>query len=182
MKTDKYVVTPSVLVGLNPDTTLSEELQLIHQDVPFDRGIPAFNGVLGAIPNSRFLGEPGDGPNKIDALSNQIELQHKFNSDWTLLTGLGYLQTSLNGYGEDPEFAASRNPFFANGTILARRRILRDYNSQDYVPRAELSGHFDVFGMTHHVMLGTDYEDFNLDQIQGRYRPPVYTATTTSLS
>jgi iron complex outermembrane recepter protein len=179
VKTNKYVITPSVLVGLGADTTVSEELQLVHQEVPFDRGIPAFNGVLGAIPNSRFLGEPGNGPNKIDALSNQIELQHKFNADWTLLTGFGYLKTALKGFGEDPEFAASRDPFFANGQILSRRRISRDYHSTDYVPRAELSGHFETFSMVHHVMLGADYEDFDLDQVQGRYRPPVYTTTTT---
>ncbi len=179
VKTEKYVVTPSFLARLGSKTTLSEELQVVHQEVPFDRGIPAFNGKLGLIPNSRFLGEPGDGPNRINALSNQVELEHKFNANWTLLVGFGYLGTTLKGFGEDPEFAANRNPFFANGQILARRRIQRDYKSDDFVPRGEISGRFDTFGLTHHVLAGADYEDFTLDQVQNRYRPPKYTATTT---
>ncbi|TAK99120.1 MAG: TonB-dependent siderophore receptor [Rhodospirillaceae bacterium] len=179
VQTSKYVITPSILAQIDDATTVSEEVQVVHQEVPFDRGIPAINGVLGAIPNSRFLGEPGNGPNRINAYSTQTELQRKLGDNWVALAGFGYLVTSLKGFGEDPEFGATRNPFFKDGQTLARRRIYRDYNSSDAVPRAEVSGHFDTWSVVHHMLVGADYEGFRLDQVQLRYRPPVYNAGTT---
>ena len=183
----KYVVTPSLLARIGDQTSISYELEVIRQEVPFDRGVVARNGVLGVVPISTFLGEPGNGPTIVRALSNQVNLQHDFNSSWTLLVGFGSLVTSLKGTAEDPELGATRNPFLQGAStplpqgpdILSRRRISRDYHGTDLVPRAELSGRFDTGSLVHHVLIGADYDDFKLDQVQGRYRPPVVTATST---
>jgi iron complex outermembrane receptor protein len=177
----KYVVTPSVLARIGEQTSILYEVEAIRQEVPFDRGVVGRNGVLGIIPISTFLGEPGNGPTIVRALSNQVGLQHDFNSAWTLLVGFGSLVTSLKGTAEDPELGATRNPFLLDPTsgILSRRRISRDYHGTDLVPRAELSGRFDTGSLTHHLLIGADYDDFKLDEVQGRYRPPVVKPTST---
>ena len=180
----KYVVTPSVLARIGDQTSISYEFEVVHQEAPFDRGVVARNGVLGIIPISTFLGEPGNGPTVVNAYSNQLSLQHDFNSDWTLLAGFGALNTSLQGTAEDPELAAARNPFLLTGTslptdILSRRRISRDYHGDDLVPRAEISGRSNTGSLVHHILFGADYDDFKLDEVQGRYRPPAVTATST---
>ena len=179
IKSKKYVFTPSVLARIGEGTSLSYELEVIHQEVPFDRGVVARNGRLGIIPISRFLGEPANGPTRVHAMSNQLSLQHDFTPGWTLLLGFGALKASLQGANEDPELGASRNPFLQGGDILARRRIYRNYTSDDLVPRGELTGRFATGGLEHHIILGTDYDSFILDEAVARYRPPVVKPATT---
>ena len=179
VQSKKYVVTPSLLARIGERTSLSYELEVIRQEIPFDRGVVARNGVLGIIPISTFLGEPANGPTVVHALSNQLSLQHDFRNDWTLLLGFGALKSSLIGTAEDPELASSHNPFLQGSDILARRRISRNYTSNDLVPRGELSGRFSTGPLVHHVLVGSDYDYFKLDEVQGRYRPPAVTATTT---
>lgn len=179
VETKRYFASPSILAKLGEATSLSYELEWSEQELPFDRGVVARNGVLGVIPNSRFLGEPGDGPMDIDVLGHQAELQHNFAGAWTLLVGGAYRETGLRGFGQNPELVASRQPFFTDGQTLSRQRRYTDYDSSDLVARAEISGNFDMGSLTHHLLFGADYEEFELVRLQTRYRPPVFTSTST---
>ena len=189
----KYVLTPSLLFKLGESTTLSYEAELLNQEAPFDRGVVAPNGKLGGVKISRFLGEPGDGVVEIKATGHQVVLQHDFNADWSLLVGLGYRESSFEGYSSDPELAASRQPFYVDATNLSRQRRYRDYDATDFTVRAELSGQLSTGPLTHHLLFGTDYYDYELDSLQDRFRPtlanpyainvynPVYGQTQTPL-
>ncbi len=175
----RYFASPSVLAKLGEDTTVSYEFEWSKQEIPFDRGIVAFNGDFDIVPNSRFLGEPGDGPMTAKVLGHQLELQHNFANDWAFLVGGAYRETLLEGFGQSPELVASRQPFFTDGQTLSRQRRYTDYDSRDLVARAEASGSLDTGGLTHHILFGADYEKFELDRFQIRYRPPVFTPTST---
>jgi iron complex outermembrane receptor protein len=179
VQTKRYFASPSALVRLGDNTSVSYELEWSEQELPFDRGVVAQNGVLGVIPNSRFLGEPGDGPMEVEVLGHQLELQQNFAGSWVMLIGGAYRETSLKGFGQNPELVASRQPFFTDGQTLSRQRRYTDYDSTDLVTRAELSGSFGTGPLTHHLLFGADYEEFELDRLQTRYRPPVFTPTST---
>ena len=179
VKWDKYVVTPSLLARLGERTTLSYELEVIRQAIPFDRGVVARNDQLGLIPISTFLGEPGNGPTVVHVISHQVGFEHDFRDGWTLQLGLGALKSSLLGTGEDPELAASHNPFLQGSDILARRRRARNYHSNDVVPRGEISGKISTGPLVHHVLVGADYDHLRLDEALDQYRPPVVKPTTT---
>ena len=177
--TKREFASPSIVQKIGNDTSIWYELEWSHQEIPFDRGVVAVNGQLGLIPNSRFLGEPGDGPTTANVLGHQAELQHILWKNWVLLVGGAYRTTKLNGIGENPEFAAARNPFFTDGQTLARQRRFSNYESTDTIARAELSGSFKAASMTHHLLAGADYDEFELDRLQTRYRPPVINANST---
>ena len=177
--TKREFASPSILQKFGNDTSIWYELEWSHQEIPFDRGVVARNGQLGVIPNSRFLGEPGDGPTVAKVLGHQAELQHILWKNWVLLIGGAYRTTKLNGIGENPEFAAGRNPFFTDGQTLARQRRFSNYESTDSIARAELSGTFKTASVTHHVLGGADYDEFELDRLQTRYRPPAVNANST---
>ena len=189
----KSVLTPSALLTFGESTSLSYEAELVNQEAPFDRGIVAPNGKLGAVKISRFLGEPGDGVTEIKATGHQAVLQHDFNGDWSMLVGLGYRESSFEGFSSDAELVASRQPFYVDATNLARQRRYRNYDATDFTVRAELSGQLMTGSLTHHVLLGTDYYDYELDSLQNRFRPtlanpyainvyqPVYGQTQTPL-
>ncbi len=180
--TKKVFITPSILWKMSDRTSLAYEFEYANQKIPFDRGIPIFNNDFTRLPPTRYLGEPGDGPVKAEVFGHQLTFQHDFNDNWSLLAGFGYRTTSLQGIGEYPEFAAARQPYFTTGTILARQRRSLDFDSKDLTLRAEINGKFSMGSMLNHVVLGMDYNKFELDQIQTRFRPGAFNANSTLAS
>lgn len=173
----KYTASPSILAELTPDTTLSYEMEYVNQKVPFDRGVVAVNGVLGQIPRSTFLGEPADGPMKVRVLGHQAQLQHDLGQEWHLLVGAGYRDTSFKGYSTEAELASGRQTLDrTNGTFLSRQRRYRDFQTDHAVLRAEAGGRVQTGALTHHLIIGTDWDRFTVDHLQLRSRPPAYTA------
>lgn len=58
---ERQIVSPSLSWQLDADTLLLIESEFTHTESVFDRGIPAVNNRMGAVKNSRFMGEPNDG-------------------------------------------------------------------------------------------------------------------------
>lgn len=176
-RSSKLTVTPSLLFKLSPATTLGYEAEIVDQAAPFDRGIVATaEGKLGAVPPSRFLGEPGDGDIKIKALGHQLVLNHDITKGWSLLAGLGYRDSSFNGYSSEPELVTGRQPYYqanpdTRNTLLSRQRRYRDYSAKDLTLRAEISGRVQTGAVVHHLLAGVDTYRFELDQVQDRFRP-----------
>lgn len=174
----KYVASPSILFKPTNSTSLSYEMEFVDNKVPFDRGVLAVGGELGVIPNSRFLGEPGDGPIHVKVLGHQLQFQQKLGGDWYFLAGAGYRDTSFSGYGTQAELGLGRQSLDNDGTNLTRQRIFRDYNTTNTSVRAEISGKINTGPFTHHVLAGADWDRFHIDLFQTRYRGPNYTPGT----
>ncbi|CDO34507.1 TonB-dependent siderophore receptor [Novosphingobium sp. KN65.2] len=175
---NKIVASPSVLFEPSSSTSISYEMEFVDQEVPFDRGVVAVDGVLGLIPRSTFLGEPGDGPTKVKVLGHQVQLQQDIAKDWVFLAGFGYRDTSFKGYSSDAELAGSRQTLEETGNYLARQRRYRDYGTTNLVFRGEVSGKLYTGSIAHHVLVGADWDRFKIDLTQLRFRPGAYTAGT----
>lgn len=171
--------SPSAVIKIGERSSLWYELEWSRQELPFDRGVPAVNGVLGLLPVSRYLGEPGDGPVVAKVLGHQMQFEHAFGNNWVLLVGGAHRKTNLNGFGQNPEFAAGRNRFFTDGRSLARQRRFTDYDTSDKVFRVEASGSIEAGSVTNHLLFGADSEEFELVRFQIRYRPPALNAGST---
>lgn len=178
VETKKISLTPSILFLLSDDTSLSYELEIIDQENPFDRGVVVIDDNFGEIPPERFLGEPGDGPMKVEAMGHQLVLQHKLNEDWDILAGIGYRDSSFEGISSEANLTFSSNPGIREEGTLSRFRRSRDYDSTDLSARLEFSGTFDAGSLTHHMLVGFDAYDYSLDTLQSRFRmrspDPVY--------
>jgi iron complex outermembrane recepter protein len=171
----KLVLSPSVVMKFNDKTTIAYEMEYVDQKVPFDRGVVAINGQLGLIPRSRFLGEPGDGPIRVKVLGHQAQVQQDLGgNNWVAILGFGFRDTSFTGFSADPELAGGRQIIQRDGTNLARQRRFRDYNTTNMVIRGEISGRVYTGSLVHHVLVGADWDRFNIDLLQLRYRPPPY--------
>jgi TonB-dependent siderophore receptor len=179
VETQKYTLTPSFLAKLTDRDIFTYELEYVKQEVPFDRGVVAIPTVgvggttyqLGAIPNSRFLGNPNDGPIKIGVLGHQAQYQHDFNDDWTLMLGAGYKDTTFEGYASDPELALGRQQIDDDGRTLSRQRRFRDYSTSHMVFRGEVSGKLETGSIIHNIRIGGDWDRFKIKTFQARYRP-----------
>lgn len=165
VETTKQGLSPSILWKINDESQLTYELEYSHQEIPFDRGVIAIDNELGVIPESRFLGEPGYGPIETDVLGHQIEFQQDINADWSALVGINYRDTSLEGLASENGFSAPDE----DGNF-GRFSRYRDYNAVYQVFRAELSGRFDLGGLSHKLIVGIDADKFENDQFALRDR------------
>ncbi|MBV2151224.1 TonB-dependent siderophore receptor [Sphingobium sp. AS12] len=181
VETRKYVLNPSFLAKLSDKTIFTYELEYVNQEVPFDRGVLAIptvaaNGTisgytLGVIPNTRFLGNPGDGPIEVEVLGHQAQLQHDLSDDWVVMLGAGYKDTTFEGYSSDPELVLGRQRIDNDGRTLTRQRRYRDYSTTHMVFRGEISGKAETGSIVHNIRVGADWDKFEIDLFQTRYRP-----------
>ena len=179
VRSERLGFLPSILVKLGERTTLTYDLELSRQEADFDRGVPAVGGVLGLVPRSRFLGEPGDGPTQADATGHQVQLRHVLSDDWSVMIGGQYRETRLAGFSTDAELVASRQRLGRDGRSLSRQRRSRLYEGEHFVLRGELAGKFDTGSLSHRVLIGADYDAFDNSQLFLRFRPAVIGAATS---
>ena len=175
IETTKQGFSPSVAFRFNEQSRLIYELEYSDQEIPFDRGVVAVGlvgeeRVLGAIPQSRFLGEPGDGPMEAEVVGHQLEYQQDLNDDWSLLVGLNIRDTSLEGFATENGFYGSRQFLQFDGENLTRFRRFRDYDATYQVFRAEISGDFTTGQVRHRLIVGLDTDEFENDQVFLRAR------------
>ena len=155
---DRLLVAPSFLWMISPDTTLSYEIEAVKQQAPFDRGVVAVNGELGVVPITNFYGEPNDGKHETKSLGHQVFLQHWFNDNWSIQTGISYRKSSLKGASSE---VRPYGALQANG-MLRRRYRDRDNEATDLSGRFEVLGRIGAGTVTHNLLFGVDgytYED-----------------------
>ncbi|PHQ62643.1 MAG: TonB-dependent siderophore receptor [Sphingobium sp.] len=177
VETRKYTLTPSFLAKLSDKDIFTYEMEYVNQEVPFDRGVVAMKDLttgaytLGIVPQSRFLGNPADGPIKVEVLGHQAQYQHDFSDDWTLMLGAGYKDTTFEGYSSDPELVEGRQQLYTDGRTLTRQRRYRDYSTTHMVFRGEISGKVATGSIIHNIRIGADWDRFEIETYQSRYRP-----------
>jgi len=166
-ETKKYGVYPSVRFDIGDDSILTYELEYTSQELPQDRGV-IFSEEFGFSPRRLFTGEP-DALIDTEVVGHQLEVQHNFSDDWSILMGAGYRETSLVGDAYENNFG-SRQPYLVDGETISRFFRFRDYEADYLSLRAELTGEFNTGGIRHRVIMGVDYDEFDNDQVANRFR------------
>ncbi len=170
IESERFGIYPSITAKLGEDTAVTYELEYSEQSIPFDRGVVFAEG-FGFSPRRTFTGEPGDGPIETDVLGHQFEFQHEFSDNWSLLTGIGYRETTLVGGASENNFVG-RQTFNIDGQTISRFFRFRDFDSEYFVARAEISGTFDTGSLRHNLIFGGDYDSFDSDLFITRFRGP----------
>lgn len=168
VETERFGFYPSITWDVSEDTSLTYELEYTNQEIPFDRGV-AFTPEFGFTPRRTFTGEPGDGPIETEVLGHQLEIQHNFSNNWSLLAGLGYRDTSLEGNATETNFFG-RQTLGVDGRTLSRFFRARDFDSEYFVVRAEVAGEFDTGPVRHRLLIGGDYDKFENQTFIERFR------------
>ena len=169
VETERFGFYPSVTWDVSADTSITYELEVTQQEIPFDRGV-AYSEDFGFSSRETFVGEPSDGPIETDVLGHQLELQHNFSENWSLLAGLGYRDTTFEGNASEPNFGG-RQSYFTDGRTLSRFFRYRNFESDYLVMRAEIAGEFETGPVRHRLMFGADHDNFDNSLFIQRYRP-----------
>lgn len=153
----RQVLAPAFTWKLTNDTVLEYTGEILRHETPLDRGVVALaNGRLGAIPRTRFLGEPADGDVRVDNRTHQLILSHLWASGWTGRLGLSQRSTGIHGYSTEA------TALQASG-LLTRQRRLRDYDSDDLALQAELQGRVETGSLSHELLFGVERFRFEMD-------------------
>lgn len=161
----RYLFAPSFTWDIGADTTLHYEFESVRQRAPLDRGVVAVNGQLGAIPASRFLGEPRDGDYDVRNTGHQFTLEHRIDARWSINAGFAQRDTDLSGRSSE---AFALQP---DGRTLWRRYRQVAFHSNDLQGRLETTGKFRTGGIGHTLVMGVDAYRFNYDQFVARSTP-----------
>lgn len=161
----RQVVAPAFTWKLSPNTVLEYTSEYLRHATPLDRGVVAVNNQLGAVPVSRFLGEPADGDVTVTNQTHQLVLSHEWNADWRSRTGLSYRETGLKG------FSTEASALQADGRTLRRQRRYRDFQSDDVALQAELQGTVRAGGLEQEVLVGLESYRFHMDSLMLRANP-----------
>ena len=167
--TERLGFYPSVTWEVTDNTTATYELEYTQQDIPFDRGV-VFSDEFGFTPRRTFLGEPGDGPIETEVVGHQIEVQHNFSDNWSVLAGFGYRDTSFEGNASENNFGG-RQTYFLDGQTVSRFFRFRDFDSEYTVLRGEIAGTFETGAVRHRILIGADYDRFENSLFILRFRP-----------
>lgn len=165
VSSERTLVSPSFLWMLGEDTTVSYELEYSKQEASFDRGVVAVNGKLDVVPRSRYFGDPNDGPHVIKTTGNQAFVQHYFNDDWSIQSGVSYRESSIKGIST--EVTAFKS---GSTSIVNRQRRTRDNQALDVSGRFEVLGKVRAAGMQHNLLFGVDAYKFTDNRLQYRVR------------
>ena len=160
----RQVVAPAFTWKLDRDTVLEYSGEYLRHAAPLDRGVVAVDNRLGAVPRTRFLGEPSDGDVTVTNQTHQLILSHDWNATWRSRVGLSYRDTSLKGYASE---ASTVQP----GGSLTRQRRYRDFQSDDLAVQAELAGTLRTGAVEHELLFGVETFRFTQDTLLLRANP-----------
>jgi len=164
ISTERSVVAPALTWKISNATVLDYTAELLSQSTPLDRGVVAVNNQLGAIPVSRFLGEPADGAMRQRNATHQAILTHDWSDTWQSRLGLSYRTTAVKGFSTE---ATALQP---TGSLTRQRRF-RDYSSDDTALQAELIGKLKLGAIRHEVLAGVERYRFSMDTLMRRINP-----------
>ncbi|KAF1042746.1 MAG: Ferrichrome outer membrane transporter/phage receptor [Herbaspirillum frisingense] len=165
VRSSREFFAPAFTWVLGDHTVLNYEAEFLRQKAPLDRGIVAVNGNPGALPVSRFLGEPADGDIKMENQNQLLTLEHRLDDNWHLRTGIFHKDGSLDGYSTE---ASSLR---ADNATLWRQRRYRDYTWHDTSLQAEVGGKFQTGDVGHEILAGVEAGWLTLDQRMLRVNP-----------
>ncbi|WOC77132.1 TonB-dependent siderophore receptor [Stutzerimonas frequens] len=157
VESERYNIAPVLRWQLNDDTALILEGDYLHNRHPLDRGLTRYPNQAGDLSRDRFLGEKSAGKLTNQNATTQLRLEHQLDSQWMLRGGIQYLDGSLDGG------AVENNGLAADGRTVGRNYSERWLNWNDLAVQANLEGHFDAAGLTHTLLLGVEFDDFNYD-------------------
>ncbi|WP_157268997.1 TonB-dependent siderophore receptor [Azohydromonas aeria] len=163
---ERQVLAPALTWRLGADTRLDYRGEFLRHATPLDRGVVAVNGRLGAIPRSRFLGEPADGDVVVRNQSHQLVLSQGWGEAWSSRVGLSWRETALRGFSTEPDLALQ-----PDGRTLWRQRRYRDYGSEDIALQAELQGKFSMGGFQQELLVGVEGYRYRMDTLMLRAGP-----------
>ncbi len=168
VKTDRLYVNPSLLFKLNEKTEIILQGDYLKSNYTPDFGIGTVDGKIVNIGRDKFVNTPW-AYNNTNSVTSQLNLNHKFNSNWKINV-LGNLQSYNRNY-----FGAERPAGNASG-VVARNLTRSKSQEYSYNEQINLTGFIKTGFVGHNILIGAD-ADQSTTTSNSFYYPGAATAT-----
>ncbi|PSS58453.1 TonB-dependent siderophore receptor [Pseudomonas sp. BBP2017] len=157
---ERYDVAPVLSWQVNDSTKVIFEGDFMRNNRPLDRGLPRYQTQTGSLSRDTYLWEKGsDNLLHNDNNMAQLRFEHLLNDSWTLGGGFQFLDGSLKGN------AVEANGAPADGRTLQRNFNYRKLEWTDRDWQLNLTGNFDTGGLSHTLLTGVEYENYDYNSI-----------------
>lgn len=147
----KYVIAPAFTWVIGADTVLNYEAEFIRARTPLDRGLILVNGNPQALPDSRYLGEPGTPNMRQSGNTHQLTLERHFSPGWRWRVGASHRRTGREGWAAELIGALQRD-----GRTLTRRNSWRSLPARDASVQVEVEGKLRTGHIGHTMLAGLE--------------------------
>jgi len=168
VKTDRLYVNPSLLYKISEKTEIIVQGDYLKSNYTPDFGIGTVGGEIVNIGRDKFLNTPW-AYNNTNSVTSQVNLTHKFNTNWKI-TVLGSLQSYSRNY-----FGAERPAGNASG-VVARNLTRSKSQEYSYNEQINLNGVVKTWSLTHNILIGADADQANTTS-NSFYYPGLATAS-----
>jgi iron complex outermembrane receptor protein len=147
---ERIYINPSLLYKVSDKTSVTFVMDYLKTDFTPDFGIGSIGGKIRSdiIPRNTFFNTPW-AYNKIDQVTTNLNLDHKFNEKWRMNVVASY-QTYKRNY-----FGTERIQFDDNGgwkRVLTRNNTDEDY----YTTQVNFIGNVKIAGISNKILMGVD--------------------------
>ncbi|KAA8998066.1 TonB-dependent siderophore receptor [Affinibrenneria salicis] len=160
---ERKVLFGTLAWDMTPDTTLTTGINWQKTDVVPDLyGVPFGTDKSDLhLSRSTFLGASWNRIN-FEKINPFAEFEHHFDNDWTLKSALNYTRaTSKERYIGIMNGTTGVDP--ATGASSLNNALHYDNKSDQWGYNLSLSGPFELFGRSHELVFGGDYQKENFD-------------------
>ncbi len=158
VKTDRVFANPMLAWQPRPGLRFDVAFEYVSDERVRDNGLFVLDGRV-VLPDDRFLGEPGDGPGRVDGYTFQVSSGVRLPGAFELELSLNGQKSRVDGRAAEPDEVIDT----AAGPHLTRIATRRDETSHALIAQAEVSGVTMLAGVPHHVLFGTSATGFNED-------------------
>ncbi|MCG8708691.1 TonB-dependent siderophore receptor [Brenneria sp. 4F2] len=165
---ERKVLFGTLAWDMTPDTTLTTGINWQKTDVVPDLyGVPFGTDKRDLhLSRSTFLGASWNRIN-FEKINPFAEFEHHFDNDWTFKSALNYTRaTSKERYIGIMNGTAGVDP--ATGASRLNNALHYDNKSDQWGYNLSLSGPFELFGRSHELVFGGDYQKENFDNTISR--------------
>jgi len=158
VESKRYGIAPVIQWQASDATKVTFEADILRNQHPLDRGQTRYAGqkAFNSSPET-YLWETGKYNNRLynDNNMTQLRVEHDLGNDWKLNAGVQYLNGKLYGY------AVEANGIQNDGQTLNRNYNYRELKWQDTDAQINLTGNFQLLGLTHTLVTGLEYEKYD---------------------
>lgn len=147
----RFAIAPALSWQAGADTTVELELNYLHNEYRFNRGLPPRPFILD-LPRRRSLGEPNQPLSTNETVNAFYTLTHRLGDGrWSLRQRAGYLRTDSDSH----EVNVGVNDIDAAGR-LARNYIASTQKERSWTVQHELTGSFTAAGIAQRLLVGVE--------------------------
>lgn len=158
VESKRYGIAPIIQWQASDATKVTFEADILRNQHPLDRGHTSYAGQksFNSSPET-YLWETGKYNNRLynDNNMTQLRVEHDLGNDWKLNAGVQYSNGKLYGY------AVEANGIQDDGQTLNRNYNYRELKWQDTDAQINLTGNFQLLGLTHTLVTGLEYEKYD---------------------